>query len=266
MLELTAPHVHRAMTPYRRRLGLDLEVMNRAAAIFERALGDGGHQTRGELGAHLERAGLPGAGARLAHLAMYAELEGVMCSGARRGKQPTYALLAERAPRAERLSRDEAVAELARRFWRSHGPATIRDFVWWSGLRTADAKRGLEVIRARSEEMDGLLYWALTRPASRAAGRHRIHLLPVYDEYLNAYRDRGAQPYLAIANFWHAVVIHGQIAGTWRTTRKSAEVLVDVTLSARPAPPTRHELAAAAERYGRFVDLPVSLSVTAIEP
>ena len=73
-------------------------------------------------------------GMRLAHLAMYAELEGVICSGPTRGSQFTYALLAERAPDARRLTRDEALGELSRRFFRSHGPATIRDFVWWSGL------------------------------------------------------------------------------------------------------------------------------------
>ena len=89
---------------------------------------------------------------------MHAELEGVICSGPRRGKQFTYALLADRAPRAKRLSRDEALAELTLRYFRSHGPATVRDFVWWSGLKTADARRGLEMIERR-EESDGQIYW-----------------------------------------------------------------------------------------------------------
>ncbi len=91
-------------------------------------------------------------------MAMYAELEGVICSGPRREKQFTYALLSDRAPEARCLPRDEALAELTRRYFRSHGPATVRDSVWWSGLRTADAKRGLEMNRARSDEVDGLKY------------------------------------------------------------------------------------------------------------
>src|SRR5918992_1898221 len=164
MLELTAPHVHRTMANYDRQLGLDAGVMTRSVGIIERALGDGGCLTRRELGAHLERAGLPGKSRELAHIALYAELEGVICSGPRRGKQSTYALLADRAPDAPRPPRDEALAKLTARYFRSHGPATIRDFVWWSGLRTADAKQGLEMNRAKLLEVDGIRYWTIGRP------------------------------------------------------------------------------------------------------
>src|SRR5262245_29999042 len=145
MLELTAPRVNRFVAGYYRRQELAAPLRTRAAAIFERALGDGGHLTRNELGAHLARAGIVVKGVRLAILTLYAELEGLMCSGAYRDKQLTYALLAKRAPRPKRLSRDEALATLTRRFFASHGPATVRDFVWWSGLTTADTKRGLEM-------------------------------------------------------------------------------------------------------------------------
>jgi hypothetical protein len=98
--------------------------------------------TRRELGDKLRQSGLALDNVPLALLSIYAELEGVICSGPRRDKQFTYALMAERAPDATRLSRDEALATLSRRYFRSHGPATIRDFVWWSGLMTADARRG----------------------------------------------------------------------------------------------------------------------------
>ena len=164
MLELTAPRVHQAMSYYRRQHGLETAILNRATAAFERALRDGQCLTRAELGAQLERAGpmknaknatKVASGIPLALLTIYAELEGVICSGPRRGKQLTYALLPERAPRTPRLSRDEALAELTRRYFRSHGPATIRDFVWWSGLTNADAKRGLEMNKARDEVVDG---------------------------------------------------------------------------------------------------------------
>src|SRR4029453_9380851 len=133
----------------------------------------------------------------LAMLTIYAELEGLICSGAYRGKQLTYALVADRAPRAPRLAREEALAELTRRFFTSHAPATVRDFVWWSGLTTADAKRGLEMNRAREEVIDGRTYWSIGRPPSPLRGyavtsSAEVFLLPVYDEYLVAYRDRDA--------------------------------------------------------------------------
>ena len=148
MLELTAPRVHRALTYGYRKLALDLATRNRAAGVIERAVGGGQSLTRAELGACLARAGVVATGVRLALLTAHAELEKVICSGPQRGKQSTYALLAQRAADPTRLSRDEALAELTGRYFRSHGPATIRDFVWWSGLTIADAKRGLEDVAA----------------------------------------------------------------------------------------------------------------------
>lgn len=265
MLELTGPHVHRTMSSYDRQLGLDAQVMTRATDVIERALGDYGYLTRRDLGTHLERAGLPGRSRELAHLAMYAELEGVICSGPRRGKQFTYALLADQAPAALRLSRDEALAELARRYFRSRGPATLRDFVWWSGLRTADARRGLDMIRARSHAVDGLKYWSVGPAVARTSGRKAsVHLLPVYDEYLVAYRDHQAvpRPAYVLGSFQHALVIAGQVAGTWRTVPGPKELAVDVTTLRRLTAAERRALAEAAAGYGRFLGVGVSLSLS----
>jgi hypothetical protein len=270
MLELTAPRVHRAMSSYNRALGLDGATLARGARLFERALGEGRSLTRAELGAHLARAGLPAQGPRLAHLAMHAELEGVICSGPRRGRQFTYALLAERAPGAARLSRDEALAELARRFLRSHGPATIRDFVWWSGLVTADARRGIEANRARSQPIDGLTYWTLRGAPDAGEPPDSVHLLPIYDEYIVAYRDRGAvshgQTTIRLqgggqVTFQHALVIGGRVTGTWRTRQQKPAIVVDVSPLRRLTGPERGALAVEAERYGRFLDAPVALSI-----
>ena len=262
MLELTAPHVHRTMSSYDRQLGLDADLMIRATDVIERALGEHRYLTRRDLGAHLERAGLPGRSRELAHIAMHAELEGVICSGPRRGKQFTYALLADRAPAAPRLSRDEALAELARRYFTSHGPATIRDFIWWSGLRTADAKRGLEMNRARSHDMDGLKYWSLGRAAPRTGGRKTgVHLLPIYDEYLVSYRDHQAvpRPAYVLGGFQHALVIAGQVVGTWRIVPGPKELVVDVTTLRQLTPAERRALTQAAARYGRFLGVPVGM-------
>lgn len=277
MLELTAPRVHRIMAHYHRRLELDARVRTRAAGIFERVLGDGPHLTRGDLGVHLARGGVVAKGIRLAMLTMHAELEGVICSGAYRGRELTYALLAERAPRAKRLAREEALGELTRRFFTSHAPATVRDFVWWSGLTTVDAKRGLAMNRAREEVIEGRTYWSIGRrsrlssavlnPSFGVAGQ--VFLLPVYDEYLVAYRDRDAVPHGVALNatgpggplpFQNPLVIDGQVAGTWKPVQHSGGVAVQV--SARPLKRAeRRGLAEAAARYGRFLEATVTLAV-----
>jgi hypothetical protein len=255
MLELTAPQVHRRMSPYDLQLGLDPGVMTRAAAVIERALGDSGSLTRRELGAHLERAGLPSRTQQLAHIMMYAELEGLICSGPRRGKQFTYALLADRAPAARRLPRDEALAELARRYFLSHGPATVRDFVWWSGLSTADARGGLEMVGAKPQVVDGITYWRVgpEPKLARRPGRN-VHLLPVYDEYLVAYRDLTAVPRPAylLGGFLHSLVITGQVVGTWRTILGKDGVTVSVSPHRKLAAAERLGVAKAMARFGSF--------------
>lgn len=270
MLELSAARVHRTMAPYDRRLGLDPPVLTRATAVIERALGDGRHLTRLELGEALVRAGISTAPPRLAHIALYAELEGIICSGPRRGKRSTYALLAERAPRARRLPRDEAIAELARRYFQSHGPATIRDFSWWSGLAASDARRGVEIVRARAVTVGARKYWTVGTTRRGTAADPSVHLLPVYDEYLVAYRDRDAVPHGpsvvgspsgGYVTFQHAVIVEGHVAGTWRPVKTSDGVSVDIRPLGRLTRSTRRALADAATRYARFLDVAVSLRV-----
>lgn len=278
MLELTAPNVQRRVGTYYARNGLDARTLSRATRTIERALRDGQFLTRAELRACLSRARIELGSLPLMLLMMHAELEGVACSGPRRRKHHTYALLSERVPPSAPLSRDEALATLTRRYFTSHAPATVRDFVWWSGLSTADARRGLDITRAGSQVSGGLTYWSLGRDTGRgtkvpryvcAPGPH-VHLLPIYDEYLVAYRDRDAVPHHAGTNrtgpgsfgtFQHAVVIDGQIAGSWRNTRALRATTIGVTPS-RPLTRAEHRaLAECAERYGRFLDRRISLSV-----
>ena len=278
LLELTAPQVRKRMNVYDHRIGLETPVMKRGTKIMERALRDRQYLTRVELRDRLAGAGMTLDSIRTAHLTLWAELERVICSGPRRGKQSTYALLDERVPATPRLSRDEAIAELARRFFQSHGPATIRDFVWWSGLSTPDARRAIEMVVPRKQEIDGLIYWALAgaRPArstggARPASPGRVHLLPIYDEYLVAYRDRVAVPHASGAMtsfrprepsvFQHALVIDGQVAGTWRVTARANVLTVNVVPLWRLIARDRRELDAAVARYGRFAGSRVRLSI-----
>ena len=265
ILDLTAPHVQRRMATYDRQLGLDAGMMRRAIGIIERALGDRGALTRRELGAELARSGLPAGTRELAHVAMHAELEGVICSGPRRSKQFTYALLADRTPAAPRFERDLALAELTRRYLRSHGPATLRDFVWWSGLKTSDVRRGLDMTRAQRREVDDLTYWSLARePAPAPLPRAGVHLLPIYDEYLVAYRDHRVvpRPAYVLGSLQHALIVGGQVAGTWRTIPSPRGLVVDVRPLRRLTLAERRGLTQAVTRYQRFLGVPVSLSVT----
>jgi hypothetical protein len=270
LLELTAPHVHKRMAPYDRRLGLDAKTMTRGARLLERAVRDRQYLTRQELGERLARANMPLDTTRLAHLCLYAELERVICSGPRRGKQSTYALFDERVPNATRLDRDEAIAELARRFLQSHGPATIRDFVWWSGLNTSEARRGIEMIGARRREVDGLTYWTI-RTARRGAAPAGAHLLPIYDEYLVAYRDRAAVPHGSFPMmsfrpgapfaFRHPLVLAGRVAGTWRPVSRAELLAIEVAPARRLAADEKRKIDEVAERYSAFAGTPVTTSI-----
>jgi len=267
LLELTAPRVHRVIASYTRRLELDARTLVRSTTVIERALRDRHYLTRGELRDRLGDAGLPVSGVRLAMVTIYAELERVICSGPRRGRQFTYALVAERAPDAVTLPRDEALATLVARYFTSHGPATIRDFVWWSGLTTADAKRGLEITAATREEAGGQTYWSVG-PQPRAGAAPLAHLLPIYDEYLVAYRDRTAVPHVPAAakdsgssdpvTFRHSMIVAGQVAGTWRVRQDPESILLDL-IPLRPLKRTeRLALEEAAELYRRFMKVKVA--------
>ena len=192
---------------------------------------------------------------------MHAELEADICSGPRQGAHFSYALLAERAPRAKDLSRDEALATLAERYFRSHGPATVRDFAWWSGLTLADARAAAAALPADRGEV-----LAAPPELQRALDAH--YLLPNYDEYLIAYKDRGAvlEPERArnlgvftSAEFPHQVVADGRVAGSWKREVGRASAQVSLRWYQPPAPRQRAALAAEAARFGQFVGVPCAI-------
>ena len=267
LLALTAPRVRAVMASYDRRLGLDEPLYARSNHAIARALEGGHHLTRAELDAALGRAGIAvPTGQTLAHLVMRAELDALVCSGPRRGKQFTYALLDERVPPAPRLTREEALAELALRYARSHGPVTARDFAWWSGLTAADARRGLTMNEPRlvKETLDGLTYWLV--PASPPPMPETAYLLPNYDEYTIAYKERdlyypapGWSIGPGVVPFPHTLVHAGRIVALWRRTPRKEGVAVELRWLHAPSDAERRALAAAADRYAAFLGAPVEL-------
>jgi hypothetical protein len=274
LLMLTAPRVHGLNRHYYRQTELDEATLTKSTETLAQALQGGNYLTRQELADSLERqAGIAASGVRLGYVMIYAELEGVICSGPRRGKQFTYALLEERVPPVKNLTREEALAELTRRYFTSHGPATVQDFVWWSGLTAADTKAGLEMVQAdlAQENVGGQSYWfAPMKGTPPAAPPSAAHLLPTYDEYTIAYKDRSTllEPGLAEqaknSTFWSTIELDGQIVGMWRRTFAKDRIDMEYELF-RPLTAVEEEaLSVAAHRYGAFYGMRVELSSLAV--
>jgi hypothetical protein len=270
MLALTGPRVNAVNGPYYRKLGLDDGVFARSRKACERALQGGQHLTRQELAAVLQKAGIAADGMRLAYLMMHAELDGMICSGPRRGNQFTYALLEERVPPASIPARDEALAEIARRYFTSHGPASLLDFVWWSGLTVRDARTGIDATRRSlsQEIIDGRAYWSVPSQSVVRRLSPVVYLLPNYDEFGIAYRDRGAlaivprPPRLAVRHeFAHLLAIDGRIVGRWKRTLKPRQALVEAQPFRSLTTAEKQALDRAAAKYGRFLNMSVTVSI-----
>ncbi len=265
ILDLTAPRLKAINAYHDRTLELDDALFARSNAVLAKALQGGKHLTRPELAPILQQVGIATDDARrFGHIIFRAELDQILCSGARRGTQQTYALLDERAPYARALARDEAVAELAKRYFTSHGPATLKDYRWWSGLTAADAKAGLEMIKPQliHESVDGQTYWFAPSPPTAEDLSATAHLLPNFDEYLVGYIDRSAAfdtqhtekvGYRGNVLFYHTIVINGRIVGTWKRTLKKGAVTIVPSLFVPLSEAEAHALAIAAERYSTFL-------------
>ena len=250
LLELTAPRVNLKCAPNYRKYELDDATFKRANKALTKALQGGKHLTRATLKTVLNKSGVvvddP---VRLVHVLLRAELDGVVCSGPRSGKQFTYALLEERVTPTKPLTRDEALAKLTQRYFNSHGPATVPDFVWWSGLTAADAKRGIDLADLREDIVAGKTYWT-GRSATTSPSEHSAHLLPAFDEYNVAYKDRelvldGNKDISTWDLLGPIIIVNGKIAGTWKGTT------LNILNGANKADKTA--IAKAAERYTKFL-------------
>jgi hypothetical protein len=269
--ELTAPGIRASLRFRHRELGLSADIIAKSHTAIEKALSGGSDSTREELVTALHQTGIAVDGNRASHLLMLAELDGIICSGAAKGTRPTYALMAERVPKPKPLSREEALARLAKRYFDSRGPATLQDFTWWSGLSAADAKRSLALVQAdlTSETVASRTYWfsgvaRSSRTPSVRTFRTReteVRLLPAYDEYLIGYRERTAALSAenhgkAVSNnglFKPVVTVGGQIAGTWKREADRDGISVEIALFKKAGRSMTQMLAKASARYGGFL-------------
>jgi hypothetical protein len=270
VLAAVGPRVQLRSQVMYRPYEIDGALMRKVFRVWERTLGNRRFATRTALGAALSAAGIEASGVRLGLITMWAELEQMICSGPRAGKQFTYALFDERVP-GTAPPRDEAVVALAERYVTSHGPVTIRDFVWWSGLTTGEARRAFEAVSPalRTETLGEDTYWssAVAPPAARRSVPP-VHLLPNYDEYFIAYRDRkptaietapvGTDPQDAFA---HWLCVDGRFGGIWRRTIRRARVDIELAPYRPLSKPLRDAAHDAAERHAAFLGLPAAITI-----
>jgi hypothetical protein len=278
MLGLFAPRLVNTAIARDRHLGLSDDVVRKAEGLFAEALKGNRQLAREEMYKVLEKGGVHAGGSLGYHMLYRAAWDGVICFGAHDGKQPTFELLDERIVSKTVLSNRQALAQLASRYFTSHGPATIKDYVWWSGLRITDAKTGIEGASPRlaSEEVDGKTYHMasdMPKPRRRDGG---VHLLPAFDEYLVGYSDRSAmlgnedtqrmlrsgKIFFTHSNgiFLPVVVADGEVVGTWKRKHEKGKVAVTI----RPFVKLDGELIKgvkeAAKSYGDFLELPIATS------
>ena len=238
LLKLTAPQIKRLCKSRDRQLELDEVIYSRSNAILEKALGGGVNLNREELTRLYLDANIRTNENRLSHLLMRAELEGIICNGAIKQNKLTYALLSEKVPVRKLFSREESLFELAKRYFTSHAPATVRDFIWWSGLSVSEAKKAVEMIKSSFilETIDGIEYLFRTNQ-SDISQNNSLYLLPAFDELLIAYTNRTAtinsvdNP-KAISNngmFRPIIVENGRVTGVWKRTSQKTKVMIELT-------------------------------------
>jgi hypothetical protein len=263
MLELTAPGIYKQMAYHDRQLGIERKELVKSAKLFEKTLTGKKQMTRPELEEIFTKAKFNCDGMRFGHLLMHAELQGILCSGAKKGKQITYALLEERVPATKKYHREESLVMLTQKYFQSHGPATIKDYVWWSGLTTKEAKEGIALLdgKINSINYNEEVLWYIDLPDKIKMDK-TIYLLPNYDEYVVAYNNRetlipGAKKSELLRGgnplFSNNIIINGQVCGTWKRTLKANLVTVNATIFNELTAADKKQLEQAQQRFEQFL-------------
>ncbi|MEW6130808.1 MAG: winged helix DNA-binding domain-containing protein [Acidobacteriota bacterium] len=267
MLKLLASRVIAGIKRRSQQMELTEADIIRSEKILVRALEGGNQLTRGAMYKLLENAGISTTNSRGLHILGRLAHERLICFGAREGKQPTFVLLDEWVPAPKHLERDEALAELARRYFTSHAPATLQDFVWWSGLTMTDARTAIDLAKAFlvQENLADVTYWMPSSMPSAKLEKSIAFLLPPFDEYTVAYKDRSAVLDPMYANFLHngngifspIIVINGQVVGIWKRTVKKEKLIIQSTPFTKFSKAQTRSIRDAANRYGEFIKMPV---------
>jgi len=270
MLELSAPNIRRILKTSDKGLELTEAIYSKSQVILENKLSGNKHLTRVELTNAFIQAGIAVDNNRASHLFMRAEVDGLICSGSIKDTKQTYALLHERTVKIKSLPREEALARLALRYFSSHGPATVHDFMWWSGLSISESRIALESIKSSlfQETIEGYTYWfsdITVTPNSNS----NIYLLPAFDEFLISYRNRLAaiskehQPKAFSTNgiFYPIIVLNGRVIGIWKRALKKDTAHINIELFNVSDKETIPLLEQAAITYGNFLSKKIELII-----
>jgi hypothetical protein len=265
MLELTAPNIKTFSKSRWKELELTEEVFKKSNLIIEKFLSYGDHLTREELVNKLNNSKIKTDENRASHIMLRAELDGLVCSGVMKGKQQTYALLDERVSKKTILKREEALSELTFRYFNSHGPATIQDFAWWSGLSGRDTKLGIELTKSQltSEKLNNQTYYFAFSFSIPKTYKESIYFLPAYDEFIISYKDRSAS--IDFANqakaistngiFRPVIIVNGKVVGIWSRTIKKNKVMIETTYFQSPAKSLEPKIKNALTQFEDFLNL-----------
>ena len=265
MLAISADKIKALIGTMDRQLELTEKIFSKSNSIIEKYLAQGNHLTREEIAARLNKAKIHTTENRLSHLLLRAELEGIVCNGKSTGNKKTYALLEHRVPKKKTIDKNESLALLAKKYFNSHGPATLQDFAWWSGLTLTDARHGLEANQSKlqKESLQGKEYWFANERVFPTKGIASVHFLPAYDEYIISYKDRTAMLSLdhhkkvlsSNGIFYPVIVVNGQVVGTWKRSFHNESVIVQAAFFVPPAKTllakARKALTALAAFYGK---------------
>lgn len=264
MLQLTGERVRMAFDSYVKKMAIPESMYNQCRSVLERILEGNNHLTKQEIGEELKKEGIIKESSLANYFLGRAEAFGLICSGACKGREHTYALIDERVPATNELHKDEALAKLATRYFSSHSPASFQDFLWWSGLLITEARQAIQLIesdlikdRYAGEELFIHQSWNdhLYQPDET------VHFLPPYDEYLISYKDRTAVLDLehhpkAFNNYgiFQPVIMHnGRIVGNWKKVVKKGDVSVETSFFDKKTKINKKLIKAAEKRYTDFL-------------
>ncbi|MES2109731.1 MAG: winged helix DNA-binding domain-containing protein [Bacteroidota bacterium] len=261
MIELTAPRIAMLAAGRHRQLKLDTNIFKISNDAFAKALEGDRQLSRPDMAVVLHNVGVDTNEERFSHILMQAELDRIICSGGRQGKQFAYALFDDRVPPGPGFIHEAAVAALAKRYFISRGPATTHDFTWWSGLTVADARAGIEANKDDLTEViaDGTTYWRNKHQPEINGRAPLAYLLPAYDEYAVAYSDRSVainKKYKEQTQhiiFAPSVLVDGKVAGTWHRTIKGKETKVELSLFGKLNQAQDKAVEKVIARYEKFI-------------
>jgi hypothetical protein len=266
LLLLTAPRVRSINATMYRQTGLDAATFSACNKLIEKTLEGGRHLTREALNEVFAAHGIVANGIRLSYIMMNAELVGLVCSGPRQGNQFTYMLLEERVPPVPSKTHEEALVEITQRYFRSRGPATVKDFSTWSGLTVAECKRGIKLTEGQFEQVtvEGKPYYFAPEKLLPQKKYQRLHFLSIYDEYIMGYQDRS--PIFLVRNsfptppkvaFDNTIAWDGQLIGTWKRSIGSKAIQMEWNFFQPLTDVQQAAVHAEMRRYSEFMGMEV---------